>query len=114
MKKLILWICAILLLVLAANKNPTKLEFIKHISNEDINLKFPMIKGETQEYTRILNFRIFSIYNFTKTQHIDHISQDTNQIYIETYNGHFKEFSGVYLGLFNNFIKLKSKTTIGR
>jgi hypothetical protein len=114
MKKLVLWICVILLLVLAVNKNPTKLDFIKHIRDEDINIKFPMVKGENQEYSTILNFRIFTVYKFTKTEHIDYVSADKNQVYIDSYNGRFKEFSGVYLGLFNNFIKVKSKTNIER
>lgn len=114
MKKVIIWICVILILVLAVKMNPTKLDFIKHIRNVDQNLKFPMIKGETQEYTTVLNFRIFSIYKFTKTEHIDSASQDTNKIIIDTYKGRFNDFSGVYLGVFNGFLKVKSKTTSDR
>ena len=114
MKKLFSWICVILLFVLAINMNPNKLDFIKHIRKVDQNLKFPMIKGETQEYATVLNCRIFSIYKFTKTEHTDAVSQDTNQIIIDTYKGRFKDFTGVYLGVFNNFLKIKSKSTTER
>jgi len=114
MRKLISWICIILFLVLAVKMNPTKLDFIKHIRDNDQNLKFPMIKGETQEFTSILNFRIFSIYKFTKTEHMDFVNHDTNQVFIETYNGAYKEFAGVYLGLFKSFVELKSKTTVDK
>ena len=109
-KRILIWLAAIVFLVVCINLNPTKLDFIKHIRNKDLNIKFPMVKNETQDYTTIIDFRIFTIYKFTKTEHSDIIiAQDTNQVYMNDYNGTFNKTSNIYLGILKTFIKLKSK-----